>query len=63
MYLLANLTHGGQVFATPDRVANCPQPVDKPVDNFLEKKQGRTPLSAPYTNHLNLSNNKPLLNP
>jgi hypothetical protein len=50
MYLLANLTHGGQVFATPDRVANCPQPVDKPVDNFLEKKQGRTPLSAPYTN-------------
>jgi len=35
MYTPSDLTHGGQVFATPDRVANCPQAVDKPVDNFL----------------------------
>jgi hypothetical protein len=33
------LTHGGGLFcATPDCVANCPQAVDKVVDNFIERK-------------------------
>jgi len=58
-----NLTQGGRFFcATPDCVANCPQPVDKPVDNFIEIKREGSTLGT-YTYLTLMSNNNPTLNP
>jgi len=60
MYPPSDLTHGGRLScATPDRVANCPQVVDKVVDNFIEKKRAGS-TSGTYTYHHHLSINNPL---